>query len=40
MLEGKLRDSISKSNAKALKRDGYLIANIYGKGQKNVQVLS
>ncbi len=36
MLEGKLRDSISKSNAKALKRDGYLIANIYGKGQKNV----
>ncbi|RDU64040.1 50S ribosomal protein L25 [Helicobacter didelphidarum] len=36
MLEGKLRDSISKSNAKALKRDGYLIANIYGKGCANI----
>ena len=36
MLEGKIRDSITKSNAKALKRDGYLIANIYGKGEENV----
>ncbi len=36
MLEGKLRDSIGKSNAKALKRDGYLIANIYGKDRDNV----
>lgn len=36
MLEGKLRDSIGKADAKALKRDGYLIANIYGKGKENV----
>lgn len=36
MLEGKLRDSIGKTNAKALKRDGYLIANIYGKGKENI----
>lgn len=36
MLEGKLRDSIGKANAKALKRDGYLIANIYGKGKENI----
>ncbi len=36
MLEGKLRDSIGKTNAKALKRDGYLIANIYGKGHENI----
>lgn len=36
MLEGIIRDSISKSGAKALKRNGYLIANIYGKGLENV----
>ncbi|ANV98627.1 50S ribosomal protein L25/general stress protein Ctc [Helicobacter enhydrae] len=36
MLEGQIRESISKSNAKALKNDGYLIANIYGKGQQNI----
>ena len=36
MLEGKLRDSIGKTNAKALKRDGYLVANIYGKGKENI----
>lgn len=36
MLEGQIRESISKSNAKALKNDGYLIANIYGKGQENI----
>ncbi|SQB98940.1 Ribosomal protein L25, ctc protein homolog [Helicobacter fennelliae] len=36
MLEGKIRESISKSNAKALRNDGYLIANIYGKGLDNV----
>ncbi len=36
MLEGKIRESISKANAKALRNDGYLIANIYGKGLKNI----
>lgn len=36
MLEGQIRESISKSNAKALKNDGYLIANIYGKAQENI----
>lgn len=36
MLEGQIRESISKSEAKALRNDGYLIANIYGKGQENV----
>lgn len=36
MLEGQIRESISKSNAKALRNDGYLIANIYGKGQDNI----
>ncbi|TLD80257.1 50S ribosomal protein L25/general stress protein Ctc [Helicobacter sp. MIT 05-5293] len=36
MLEGKIRESISKSEAKALRNDGYLIANIYGKGQENI----
>ncbi|WP_305862993.1 50S ribosomal protein L25/general stress protein Ctc [Helicobacter cholecystus] len=36
MLEGQIRESISKSNAKALKNDGYLIANIYGRGQENI----
>ncbi len=36
MLELTVRDSIGKSNAKALKRDGYLIANIYGVGVENI----
>ena len=36
MLEGIIRDSIGKSSAKALRRDGYLIANIYGKGLENI----
>lgn len=36
MLQGILRDSIAKSTTKQLKRDGYLIANIYGKGMENV----
>jgi len=36
MLEGIIRESIGKKEAKALRRDGYLIANIYGKGLENV----
>ncbi len=36
MLEGIIRESIGKSNAKKLKRDGYLIANIYAKGVENI----
>ncbi|HHH37863.1 MAG TPA: 50S ribosomal protein L25/general stress protein Ctc [Epsilonproteobacteria bacterium] len=36
MLEGFIRESIGKSNAKKLKRDGYLIANIYANGVKNI----
>ena len=36
MLEGIVRESISKSEVKALRNDGYLIANIYGKGAENV----
>ncbi|KIM12255.1 MAG: 50S ribosomal protein L25 [Sulfurovum sp. FS08-3] len=36
MLEGIIRESISKANAKQLKRDGYLIANIYANGVENV----
>jgi len=36
MLEGIVRDSIAKRSTKALRRDGYLIANIYGKGIKNI----
>ncbi len=36
MLEGIIRESIGKSNAKKLRRDGYLIANIYGKDVENV----
>jgi large subunit ribosomal protein L25 len=36
MLEGIIRDSIDKQATKALRRDGYLIANIYGKGIENV----
>ena len=36
MLKGILRESTSKSSSKKLRRDGYLIANLYGKGQENV----
>ncbi len=36
MLEGIIRDSIGKAGAKKLKRDGYLIANIYGKNFENI----
>jgi large subunit ribosomal protein L25 len=36
MLEGIIRDGIGKKSAKALRRDGYLIANIYGKGFENI----
>ena len=36
MLEGIVRDSITKQGSKTLRRDGYLIANIYGKGLENI----
>ncbi|ABB43746.1 LSU ribosomal protein L25P [Sulfurimonas denitrificans DSM 1251] len=36
MLEGIIRESIGKKGTKALRRDGYLIANIYGKGLQNL----
>ena len=36
MLEGIVRESTGKKNTKALRRDGYLIANIYGKGLENI----
>ncbi len=36
MLEGIVRESIEKKSTKALRRDGYLIANIYGKGLQNI----
>jgi len=36
MLQGILRDSIAKQSTKQLRRDGYLIANIYGKGCENI----
>ncbi len=36
MLEGIVRESTGKSATKALRKDGYLIANIYGKGLENV----
>ncbi|MCI6988974.1 MAG: 50S ribosomal protein L25, partial [Campylobacter sp.] len=36
MLEGIVRESIGKKSAKTLKRDGYLIANIYAKGMQNI----
>jgi len=36
MLEGIVRESIGKVNAKQLKRDGYLIANIYAHGVENI----
>ena len=36
MLEGIIRESTGKKAVKALRRDGYLIANIYGKGVENI----
>jgi len=36
MLEGIIRESIGKKGTNALRRDGYLIANIYGKGLENI----
>ncbi len=36
MLEGILRESTGKKATKALRRDGYLIANIYAKGMENI----
>lgn len=36
MLEGIIRESTGKKGTKALRRDGYLIANIYGKGLENI----
>ncbi len=39
MLEGIVRESIGKKAAKAYRRDGYLLANIYAKGMENINVL-
>ncbi len=36
MLEGIVRESTGKQTTKTLRRDGYLIANIYGKGLENI----
>ncbi|ABK82594.1 50S ribosomal protein L25/general stress protein Ctc [Campylobacter fetus] len=36
MLEGIVRESIDKRSTKALRKDGYLIANIYAKGVENI----
>lgn len=36
MLEGIIRKSTTKAETNALRRDGYLIANIYGKGLENI----
>ena len=36
MLSGIIRESISKSDVKTLRKNGYLIANIYGKGKENI----
>ena len=36
MLQGIIRESSGKKSAKALRRDGYLVANIYGKGLENI----
>jgi len=37
MLEGIVRESIGKTTAKLLRRDGYLTANLYANGVENVQ---
>ncbi len=39
MLEGIVRESTGKKSTKALRRDGYLIANIYGKGLENIHAV-
>ena len=36
MLEGIIRESTGKKATKACRQDGYLIANIYGKGLENI----
>ena len=36
MLNGIIRESIGKKATKATRRDGYLVANIYGKGLENI----
>lgn len=36
MLEGIVRKSIDSKSTKALRKDGYLIANIYAKGVENI----
>ncbi len=36
MLEGIVRESTTKAATNALRKDGYLIANIYGKGFENI----
>ena len=36
MLEGIIRKSTTKAETNALRKDGYLIANIYGKGVENI----
>ena len=36
MLEGIIRESTAKSYTKKLRAEGYLIANIYGKGVENI----
>ena len=36
MLEGIIRDSMTKQATKTLRRDGYIIANIYAKGLENI----
>jgi len=36
MLEGIVRESIGKKAVKVYRKDGYLIANIYGKGIENI----
>ena len=36
MLSGIIREIISKADTKSLRKNGYLIANIYGKGRENI----
>jgi len=36
MLEGIVRDSMTKQATKTLRREGFLVANIYGKGLENI----
>ena len=38
MLEAIVRESIGKKATKALRREGYLIANLYGKGFENLNI--